>query len=94
MKNRFVRWARITMVGVIMLSMVSSVSAKGKGDGAYQTGFIRWRAADNGFAGWTLSGVKLNAGALELDTAAASAGQDCADTVRDTLAWFRAHGYL
>lgn len=75
MKNRYLIWARITMVGVIMLSMVSSVSAKGNGDG-YQTGFIRWRAADNGFAGWTLSGVKLNAGALELDTAAASAGSD------------------
>lgn len=26
----------------------------------YQTGFVRWRADDNGFAGWSLSGVKLN----------------------------------
>ncbi|HEY3476071.1 MAG TPA: peptidase C39 family protein, partial [Anaerolineales bacterium] len=60
--------------GVFMLSTVSSVSAKG--ETAYQTGFVRWRAADNGFAGWTLSGVRLNGGALEFDSATASTGSD------------------
>ncbi len=51
MENKILAFARIAWVSVIMLSMVSSVSAKGKGDGAYQTGFTRWRAADNGFGG-------------------------------------------
>ena len=52
-----------------MLSTVSSVSAKGKGDGGYQTGFVRWRAADGGFASWALNHTKLNAGAAEFDPA-------------------------
>ena len=55
----------------------SSISTKGKGEFDYQTGFIRWCAADNGFAGWSLNGVKLNAkGALELDATMAHAGFD------------------
>jgi hypothetical protein len=55
----------------------SSVSTKGKGEFDHQTGFIRWRAADNGFAGWSLNGVKLNAnGALEFDATTADAGSD------------------
>ena len=58
-----------------MLSTASSVSARG--EVAYQTGFIRWRAAEGGFAGWALSGVKRNAnGALEFDAATASPGSD------------------
>lgn len=60
-----------------MLIMLSSISTTGKGDGAYQTGFIRWRAADHGFDGWSLNGVKRNAGgALEIDSATAEAGSD------------------
>ncbi len=48
-----------------------------KGEGEYQTGFLRWRAAENGFSDWTLSGIKLNSdGALALDPAAASADSD------------------
>jgi hypothetical protein len=60
-----------------MLDMVSSILTTGKGDGAYQTGFIRWRAADNGFEGWSLHGVKLNShGALEFDLKTADTGSD------------------
>lgn len=60
-----------------MLTMVSSISATGIGAGAYQTGFIRWRAADNGFDGWSLNGVKLNTtAALEFDPATARADSD------------------
>lgn len=76
MKNAILAFARFTFVSVIMLSMVSSVLAKGKGEGEYRTDFIRWRAAENGFAGWTLNGVELNAGALELDPGAAQSGSD------------------
>ena len=57
--------ARIVLVGVIMLGMVSSASAK-RGDGAYKTEFIRWRAADNGFGGWSLNGVQIANGTLVL----------------------------
>ena len=74
MKNMILRLAYITLIGVLMINTVSSVSAKG-GVG-HQAGFIRWRAAENDFTGWTLSGVKLNAGALELDPANAVAGSD------------------
>jgi hypothetical protein len=74
MKHMILTLARITLIGVLMLNSVSSVSAKG--DVAYQTGFIRWRAADHGFSNWALSGVKLNAGALEFDSGTASAGSD------------------
>ena len=64
------------MIGALTLSMVSSASAKGS-DGTYKTGFVRWRAADGGFTGWTLNGVKHNAGGeLEFDAASASAGND------------------
>jgi hypothetical protein len=60
-----------------MLNMVSSISSTGKGNGAYQTGFVCWRAVDNGFGSWSLSGVKLNSGgALEFDPATASADSD------------------
>ncbi|HEX6034343.1 MAG TPA: C39 family peptidase, partial [Anaerolineales bacterium] len=69
--------ARITLIGVFMLNTVSSVSAKGKGEGEYKTGFVRWRAAEDGFSGWTLDGVKLDAnGALEFDAETAKAGSD------------------
>ena len=79
MKNILLTLARIALIGVLMLNTrePSSVSAKGKGDVGYQTGFVRWRAADNGFAGWTLDGVKLNRnGTLEFDSRTASAGSD------------------
>ena len=43
----------------------------------YQTGFIRWRAAESAFQGWALNGVKLNTSAeLEFDAETASAGSD------------------
>ncbi len=77
MKSILLPLARIILVGVLMLSTVSSVSAKGKGDGGYQTGFVRWRAANSPFAGWTLSGARLTAaGALEFDRVGALTGSD------------------
>src|SRR4029453_18782618 len=75
MKQKILTLVRITLIGVFMLSQVSSVSAR-RGDSGYQTGFIRWRAADNGFGGWSLTGVRLNAGALELNPTTATAGTD------------------
>ena len=75
MKNKLLTLARIALIGTLMLTTVSSVSAKG--EGGYQTGFIRWRATDKGFSGWTLNGVKRNkSGALEFDKATASPGTD------------------
>ncbi|HSJ88142.1 MAG TPA: peptidase C39 family protein [Anaerolineales bacterium] len=76
MNKLMLAFARIVLVGVIMLGMVSSASAKGKGDGAYQTGFVRWRAADGGFGGWTLDGVQRTNNTLQLDAATAKAGTD------------------
>ena len=76
MKNVILALARITLIGVFMLNTVSSVSAKDSKGDTYQTGFIRWRADDNGFSGWAMKGVILNAGALEFDSATATAGTD------------------
>src|SRR5512141_1786906 len=75
MMNRIFRLAHIALIGALMLTTASLVSAKGTSS-TYQTGFVRWRAADNGFSGWTLDGVKLNAGALQFDAATATAGTD------------------
>jgi hypothetical protein len=66
----------ITLVSILALVMVPTVAAKGKDTGVYKTGFVRWRAAENGFTGWSLSGVHLNGGALEFDGANAVAGTD------------------
>jgi hypothetical protein len=75
MKNEILTLARIALISALTLSMISSASAKG--GGAFQTGFVRWRAADGGFNGWTLNGVKLSAGGeLEFDSTTASPGTD------------------
>ena len=79
MKNEIPTLARIVLIGALTLSMISSASAKGSG--AYQTGFVRWRAADGAvnrnFSNWTLSGVQRNTdGELEFDAATATAGSD------------------
>ena len=60
----------------LVLPLLVTATAGGKSGGSYQTGFDRWRAAENGFAGWTLSGVALGGGALTLDPATAVAGSD------------------
>ena len=83
MKNKLLALTRIALICFVILTMVSSVSAKGKErERIYQTGFIRWRAADHGtqdkgFDRWALSGVKLNdSGELEFDSATAQPGSD------------------
>jgi hypothetical protein len=43
-----------------MSNTVSSVAAIGKEETGYQTGFVRWRAAEDGFGGWSLDGVIVN----------------------------------
>jgi hypothetical protein len=60
----------------IFLSDDSSTAAQANGEEQYKTGFVRWRAAENGFADWTLSGVKIRDGMLELDPSTASPGAD------------------
>src|SRR6266498_1442434 len=75
MKNTILTLARFAFIGVLMFNTVYSVSAKG--DGGYQTGFVRWRAADSGFKSWTVSGVKVNKShQLEFVPATATSGSD------------------
>src|SRR5215204_1190661 len=75
MRSKFLATMRIALIVIVLFAMVPSVAAR-QGDSAFQTGFVRWRAAENGFAGWTLSGVQLNAGALEFNDATATNGTD------------------
>ena len=67
----------ISLISILTLVMVPTAAARKAGPG-YETGFVRWRAADGDFANWSLSnGVKLNAsGMLEFDSATASTGTD------------------
>ncbi len=76
MKRTIFSTARLVSILLIMATLAPAAAAK-SGGGVYQTGFIRWRAADNGFTGWSLSGVHLNAShELEFQQATASAGTD------------------
>lgn len=59
------------------LTAGSSSPEKANTEAAYQTGFVLWRAAENGFASWALKGLSVNSrGALELDRAMARAESD------------------
>jgi hypothetical protein len=60
MKRTIFSTARLVSILLIMATLAPAVAAK-SGGSAYQTGFIRWRAADDGFAGWHLNGVQINA---------------------------------
>jgi Peptidase_C39 like family len=77
MKNKILILAHIALIGTLMLNLNTVSSASAKGDVGYQTGFIRWRAAERNFSNWTLSGMKLNkSGELTLNSATATAGDD------------------
>jgi hypothetical protein len=76
MKRTIFSTARLVSILLIMATLAPAVAAK-SGGSAYQTGFIRWRAADDGFAGWHLNGVQINANhELEFQQGTASAGTD------------------
>ena len=49
----------ITLVSILALVCVPTAAAK-KGVTGYQTGFVRWRAADHGFDGWSVRGTNIN----------------------------------
>jgi hypothetical protein len=72
MKKQIFVLARLVFISALVASTATAAFAKGK-DGGYQTGFLRWRAKEGGFEGWSLGkGVTLNAnGALEFDLATA-----------------------
>lgn len=72
MKKQILILARFVLVILLVASVASSALARGE-DGGYQTGFTRWRAADGGFAGWSVgSGSVLNTnGELVFDLASA-----------------------
>ncbi len=65
--------ARLLIALVLLVAFVSPAAAKGT---PYQTGFVRWRAAENGFASWTLGAVQLTGGALQLNAATAPTESD------------------
>lgn len=60
-----------------LVNAVSPFSEQVNTEATYQTGFVLWRAAENGFAGWAANGVSVNPkGALILDRAMARAESD------------------
>ena len=64
----------ILLVGFFLMTTTSPAAAK---DAGYQTGFIRWQAAEGGFAGWTLDGVSLtNEGGAQLNLESAISETD------------------
>ncbi len=64
----------------LLLSVMASVFGLAPAQAAsstYTTGFTRWRAAENAFAGWAKTGVTIGAGGvLTLDPATATPGTD------------------
>ena len=76
MKSKLLTVMRIVLIVVVLFAIVPAVAAEKGSDSGYQTGFVRWRAAEGGFAGWSLNGVRLNNGALEFDPATAGSGTD------------------
>lgn len=67
---------QLVLVLAIALSAAQPAGAKEKTT-SYRTGLTRWRAADGGFAGWSLSGVQLTVnGSLQFDPSGAEAGSD------------------
>jgi hypothetical protein len=58
----------------LVVGLMSAGAAAGKKGTGYQTGFDRWRAADDGFAGWTFDHTALAGGAIVL--AGGTAGTD------------------
>lgn len=76
MKRTVVSILRMLLLLVLILALAPSAAAKST-EAGYQTGFVGWRAADSGFAGWALDGVQLDTGGqLALDAATASPGTD------------------
>jgi len=71
--------ARLVLILLMIATMVPAVAAQG-GEvrvSSYQTGFVRWRAADGGFTGWSLNGVQINtSGELEFQQSTALTGTD------------------
>ena len=76
MKPNFLKVLRIALIVVVLFAIVPSVGAKKGGDNGYQTGFISWRAADYGFAGWEMNGVVNATGELAFDPDTATSSTD------------------
>ena len=73
-RNIFTSTIMLTII--LSLVMVPTAAAR-KETGGFQTGFVRWRAADAGFGSWSLSGVHLGAGGvLEYGGTGVVAGSD------------------
>ncbi len=61
----------------LVLLLVAHIVEAAKGGGSYTTGFARWSSSSGGFASWTRSGTRIDAGgALVLDLTTAAAGTD------------------
>jgi len=66
----------LLLVLIACATLVAPAGAKGS---VYSTGFVRWRAATGGLAGWDLSGANIAAdGTLQLNPATAQTGSDVA----------------
>ena len=72
------RYGRIGLQLFLVLAMaLVSAPPVGADEAAYSTSFVRWRAAEDGLAGWTLDGVQpAEYGSLRLDPSTAHPGSD------------------
>lgn len=62
---------------LLILAMIAVPAQAKKSTTGYQTGFERWRAADNAFAGWNLAGTVIDSSyALAFDPGSATSGSD------------------
>jgi peptidase C39-like protein len=72
MNQYFLNVARVALIVFLIFGAVPAVEAK-KAEAGYQTGFVRWRAADSGFGSWTLNGgvLRNSNGELQFDNTSA-----------------------
>ncbi len=72
--KRAIFWIRTLWIGLALLA--AAMPAAGK-EAPYQTGFIRWRAAEGGFNGWQLTGTARDGdGRIIFNAATAQAETD------------------
>jgi hypothetical protein len=61
---------------VFAIGLATAAAPADAASSPYQTGFARWRSADNGFASWNRAGTQLVSGALTFSTSGAISGSD------------------